>query len=250
MYGKNIHYIIPPKKLIKLLIILCISIQLIIISYNHLTGYYHVTGFMDFFIRLVYSTILSLVAGLLIAYPDLLVIDHLNNKLQWKHHLISRIVVQLFLTILIAVTIAVFITLLANFIDPYEQSLISVLINNSLIIIVINLILMILFEGWIYFNESYKAKTKAENLEKELTAIRFDVLKSQINPHFMFNSLNVLSGLISKDQKKAQEFIAEFSMVYRYVLETIEKSVVSLEDELDFIRSYIYLQQMRYGENL
>ena len=250
MSYKKIYQLIPFPKLIRLLIILCIIIQLVIISYNHLTGFYHVTGIIDFLIRLIYSTILSVFASLLIAYPDLFSIDLLNKKFSWDQHIISRIVVQLLFTILIAIVIAIFITILADYIDPYDEELTHVMINNSLIMIVINLILMIILEGWIYFNESYKAKIKAENLERELTAIRFDVLKSQINPHFMFNSLNVLSGLISKDTKKAQEFIAEFSMVYRYVLETIEKSLVNLEDEIDFLRSYIYLQQIRYNQNL
>jgi len=76
------------------------------------------------------------------------------------------------------------------------------------------------------------------------------VLKSQINPHFMFNSLNVLSGLIAINPQKAQQFVDAFSMVYRYILETIERPVVSLREELDFLRDYMYLQQMRYGENL
>ena len=66
----------------------------------------------------------------------------------------------------------------------------------------------------------------------------------------MFNSLNVLSGLISKDAGKAQQFIDEFSHIYRYVLETIEQPVSTLEKELDFMRSYLFLQQIRYGNDL
>lgn len=66
----------------------------------------------------------------------------------------------------------------------------------------------------------------------------------------MFNSLNVLSGLISKDTGKAQQFIDEFSHIYRYVLETIEQPVTTLEKELDFMRSYLFLQQIRYGNDL
>jgi two-component system, LytTR family, sensor kinase len=62
--------------------------------------------------------------------------------------------------------------------------------------------------------------------------------------------LNVLSSLISKDTSKAQQFIDEFSQIYRYVIETIEKTVVTLKKELSFVRSYIFLQQIRYGENL
>lgn len=94
------------------------------------------------------------------------------------------------------------------------------------------------------------ANTKLLRVQKENLQSQFEVLKQQVNPHFLFNSLNVLSSLINKDISKAQLFIDEFSQIYRYVLETIEKTVVTLGKELSFARSYIYLQQIRYGENL
>lgn len=94
------------------------------------------------------------------------------------------------------------------------------------------------------------ANTRLLQVQKENLQSQFEVLKQQVNPHFLFNSLNVLSGLIEKDVSKAQLFIDEFSQIYRYVLETIEKPVVTLSKELGFVRSYIFLQQIRYGENL
>jgi PAS domain S-box-containing protein len=95
-----------------------------------------------------------------------------------------------------------------------------------------------------------EANTRLLQMQKENLQSQFEVLKQQVNPHFLFNSLNVLSGLIEKDASKAQLFIDEFSQIYRYVLETIEKPVVTLGMELGFVRSYIFLQQIRYGENL
>jgi len=98
--------------------------------------------------------------------------------------------------------------------------------------------------------ELTKTNTELLKVQKENLQSQFEVLKSQINPHFMFNSLNVLSGLINSDVAKAQLFIDEFSQIYRYVLETIEQTVVTLGKELDFMRSYLFLQQIRYGESL
>lgn len=98
--------------------------------------------------------------------------------------------------------------------------------------------------------ELTEANTQLLKVQKENLQSQFEILKSQINPHFMFNSLNVLSGLISKDIGKAQQFIDEFSHIYRYVLETLEQPVVSLEKELDFMRSYLFLQQIRHGNDL
>jgi len=88
-------------------------------------------------------------------------------------------------------------------------------------------------------------KAQKENLQSQI-----EILKQQVNPHFLFNSLNVLSGLITVDVAKAQLFIDEFSQIYRYVLETIEQPVTSLSKEIDFMHSYLFLQQIRYGENL
>jgi PAS domain S-box-containing protein len=95
-----------------------------------------------------------------------------------------------------------------------------------------------------------EANTELLKVQKENLQSQIEILKQQVNPHFLFNSLNVLSGLITVDVTKAQLFIDEFSQIYRYVLETIEKPVTSLSKEIDFMHSYLFLQQIRYGENL
>jgi len=246
----HINRIIPFGKLTRLLVVISVSIQIIIISYNHFSGYYHISTAGNFLIRLSYSSVLTLFAAFLIAYPDLYIIGWLNKVAPWKSKVGLRIMLQMLTTILLAISVAVFITTVAQLIDPYEESYVRVLIVNVLITIVINIFMMIMLEAWIYFNENERSEAELQQLQKELSTIKFEVLKSQINPHFMFNSLNVLSGLIDTDVEKAQDFIDEFAMVYRYVLETIEKQVVSIEEEIGFLRSYMFLQKIRYGESL
>jgi len=87
-----------------------------------------------------------------------------------------------------------------------------------------------------------------EALIAENMLARYEVLKNQMNPHFMFNSLNTLQGLISIDKEKAQNYLQELSKVLRYTLEN--KEVVTLEQELRFVNSYCHLMQIRYGDNL
>lgn len=250
MLNQSIHQFFPFKKLLKLLLSLVILVQLIVITYNHLSGYYTLSGIPHFFIRLSRGTLLSLIGAFLIAYPDLYLIRYLNKRAAWNKKLIQRIIIQFSFTVLLAFIIAILITLFANWISAYTEDLDSVLISNALIYAVVNIILMILLEAWLFFMENAQSKEKAQNLEKELSQIKYEVLKNQINPHFMFNSLNVLSGLIEKDTGKAQQFVDEFATIYRYVLETIEKPIVSLNEELGFVRSYFFLQRMRYGESL
>lgn len=250
MILKKVHDIIPFRQLLKLLIGLSASIQLLVILYNHVSGFFILEGILHFLTRWLWGTALSLIATFLIAYPDLLIIRWLNRTFSWNRNLVARLIIQLGLAVSLALIVAVLITALSHVLTSYREGLLTAITTNIQIFAAFNILMMVVLEAWIFFIEGYKSRKKSEILEKELSQIRFEVLKNQINPHFMFNSLNVLSGLIETDQKKAQQFIEEFSQIYRYVLETIEQQVVTLNQELDFARSYMFLQQIRYGEFL
>ncbi|MCU0459445.1 MAG: sensor histidine kinase [Bacteroidales bacterium] len=247
---KRINGLIPLPRLIRFLIGISVAIQLIVIIYNNLSGFYPLQNFTHFLLRLLRGVLLTVPAAVLIAVPDLLIIDWMNRRFPWSRRVMPRVLIQFVATLAIAVLISVLMTLTANSITPYTEDLDLVLLYNALIYSVVNIIIMGVFEAWIFYFRSAEAGRKAEALERELTQMRFEMLKSQINPHFMFNSLNVLSGLIEKDVKKAQEFIDEFSQIYRYVLETVEQPTSTLGKELEFMRSYLFLQQMRHGDDL
>lgn len=87
-----------------------------------------------------------------------------------------------------------------------------------------------------------------EALVAENMRTKYEVLKNQMNPHFMFNSLNTLQGLIATDKDKAQDYLQELSKVLRYTL--VNKEVTTLEEELKLTYSYCHLMQIRYGDNL
>lgn len=250
MWFNNIHKYFSFRRLFTLVAGLAVVIQFIIIIYNHLSGYLVLNSYTHFFLRLFTGSLFSLLTGFLVTYPDLFVISYLNKTAPWGKNIFKRVTIQLGFTILIASAVAVIITILINRIKAYDDNIVNVIITNVLIYVAVNVLVMSIFEGWILFIERGQAKKMADNLQLELSQIKFEMLKSQINPHFMFNSLNVLSGLITVDVVKAQLFIDEFSQIYRYVLETIEQPVVSLKKELEFVRSYLYLQQIRHGENL
>ncbi len=95
-----------------------------------------------------------------------------------------------------------------------------------------------------------QAAIDSERLQKESIAAHYNSLKSQVNPHFLFNSLNALTNLVYEDQDKAAKFIKQLSEVYRYVLDTQNREVVTLSEELAFLDSYIFLQKIRFGDNL
>lgn len=95
--------------------------------------------------------------------------------------------------------------------------------------------------------ELTKANTQLLKLQKENLQSQFEVLKQQVNPHFLFNSLNVLSSLIKIDPDLAESFTEKLSKVYRYVLENKEKDLVTLSTELDFLTAYLFLIDIRFS---
>ena len=95
-----------------------------------------------------------------------------------------------------------------------------------------------------------EADLKAEKLKRSQLISQYSSLKHQLNPHFLFNSLNSLTALVYKDQDQAAEFIQHLSHTYRFVLENSEKELISLADEIRFTKGYLHLLQIRHGENL
>jgi len=103
------------------------------------------------------------------------------------------------------------------------------------------------------YNTQYRLKkfsSDLENSRSQLIESRFEILKNQINPHFLFNSLNTLSSLIFIDREQAATFVRDLSKVYRFILETRDKERIALDEELKILDAYIYLVQTRFKESL
>lgn len=234
------------KNTVLAILLLAFFVQLIIITYNYVTGYIAVPNFGNYFIRLLIGTSFSFVFALLLVYIDLQIINGLDKKFPLPQKIIPRIPAEFLLSVFAGAFIGSLVTLIAGSIMPYADGLLKNIINNSLITSVINIIIITAIEAIVWFKRSQQSLIKAERLEKENSQIRYETLKSQLNPHFLFNSLNVLSSLIKKDTDKAQNFVDEFSSVYRYTLDVIEKPVVELREEIDFAKSFLFLQKIRF----
>ncbi|GAB3261431.1 hypothetical protein GCM10027347_26460 [Larkinella harenae] len=107
-----------------------------------------------------------------------------------------------------------------------------------------------IYEGQHLYRQWWTTYYEAEQLKKENLQSQLDSLKAQINPHFLFNSLSTLSSLVSEDTQLAERFIEELASVYRYVLQTNEQPLTTLDNELHFIRAYFNLLQMRFGRSV
>jgi LytS/YehU family sensor histidine kinase len=226
--------------------LLAFFVQIIIITYNYVTGYIVVPSIGNYLTRLAIGTSFSFVFALILVSLDLQIINRLDRIFFLPEKLLPRIPAEFFLSVLAGLFIGSSITVIAGAVMPYADGLLKNIINNSLITSVLNIIIITVIEAIVWFKRSQQSLVKAEKLERENSQIRFETLKSQLNPHFLFNSLNVLSSLIKKDSDKAQNFVDEFSSVYRYTLDVIEKPVVELREEIDFAKSFLFLQKIRF----
>lgn len=100
----------------------------------------------------------------------------------------------------------------------------------------------------VFFNEWRLGLIENEQVKQLALKHQFEALKSQVNPHFLFNSLNVLTSLVETNQQQAVKFIKQLADVYRYVLESRDKDLLSFEEELKFTNSFVFLQRMRFDQ--
>jgi hypothetical protein len=95
-----------------------------------------------------------------------------------------------------------------------------------------------------------ETELSVQQLRREMSEVQMRALQSQLNPHFLFNSLNSLSSLIADEPVKAEQFVDEMASVYRYILQTNELELTTLNRELQFLHSYFHLLQTRYGRGI
>ncbi len=115
---------------------------------------------------------------------------------------------------------------------------------------VVTLIVTLFMNGREFLYRWRKSVMDAEKLKRENISASYENLKNQVNPHFLFNSLNALTNLVYEDPDKAVKFIKQLSEVYRYVLDSRDKEVVSVEEEQRCLDAYLFLQKIRFGDKL
>lgn len=174
------------------------------------------------------------------------------DTLKWKES-------QVILRILVGIVGSVLITLAGLFMIRMGTSMIlngdslSEFLNHQRFSsytfgIWITLTIVVVFHVVYFYNKYQKTKVKESQIVAKNQTARFESLKNQLDPHFLFNSLNVLTSLIDENPTQAEKFTTKLSKVYRYVLEQKDKDLTTLEEELNFARSYMQLLSMRFED--
>ncbi|MEM6523142.1 MAG: histidine kinase [Bacteroidota bacterium] len=196
----------------------------------------------------VFTLLVSLIS--LITYP---IIGFLNKRYPWEEALLKRFMLEMCIIIGIVLAMTIIGSYFVRGFELTEKDVDDDFGFEILALIMFFISTFMVFSFHEFMNLSTDKQFlefKASRLEKQNYLIKYEALKSQINPHFLFNSLNVLSSLIYLDTTKSDEFIKRFSEVFRYVLELNQEKLVSVQRELKFLDSYFFLQKIRYGENL
>jgi two-component system, LytTR family, sensor kinase len=107
-----------------------------------------------------------------------------------------------------------------------------------------------IYESIYFMKQLRQSVEETEKLKREGLKAELNALKTQVNPHFLFNNLNTLASVIPEDPKLAVNFVQQLSKLYRHILEVKDEQTISLQDELDVLKAYAFLLQTRFGNNL
>jgi two-component system, LytTR family, sensor kinase len=199
-------------------------------------------------------TVASLMSGLtgFISWRlQILVAVRMHRRYPRYSQTFRRIVLSLLLYIIITVSTLCLIFVLYDYIRFFKYSLdVWHLLWAVAVVIVLDVLAASFHEGAAFYEKWKKVADEAEQLKKENLQSQLESLKSQVNPHFLFNSINSISSLLHEDIGKAERFLDEMSKVYRYLLRNNEDNLTSLSTELQFIQSYYHLLNTRYGDSL
>lgn len=207
----------------------------------------------NFMLTIAISSMYSFVLGA----GNGLINDFLNKKFPWSEATTKRAVISI-VSILLANIILVYFCNYMNFVVFQKSTTTEEYFSgkyNYINWFTINIALLI--SAFLHakgFMEELKKTSKKEVVEQKLIAksanAQFESLKNQLDPHFLFNSLNVLSSLIDENPRQAQKFTASMSKIYRYVLEQKDKELVTVEDELEFAKTYCELLKTRFEDSV
>lgn len=179
--------------------------------------------------------------------------DYLNHKVVWGKYRKYRILIGALGSVAITMAGVFFLrmfievalegnTMTAFFAGEKPQ--------HYVISLLITMVVSLFFHAFYFYKKSQDNKVKEQKIIAGTASAKFETLKNQIDPHFLFNSLNVLSSLIEENPDNAQRFTTSLSKIYRYVLEQKDKELVSVEEELSFAKTYMNLLKMRFENSL
>lgn len=183
---------------------------------------------------------------ILIMELGFIITKKLDVYFPWRSSIGKRILVQLLVQIILVSLILFMLKLLMPHLFTDTTSFRQIFV----IAVILSLLSSTIFTAGSFFIQWNEATIKAAKYEKKVAQAELELLKRQINPHFLFNNFSTLASLIEEDPQLAVEYVQRLSIIYRHILKDEELHIVPLHEELDFINSYLFLYKTRYQESL
>jgi sensor histidine kinase YesM len=168
----------------------------------------------------------------------------------WDQNPVKRLIITYLISGVYAICLMIFSFKTWEWLDPEINIPRSNYTIYSVFSLLITLLVTSIYAISDFMKQWKQSELKAEQMKQQMLKSEYESLKNQVNPHFLFNSLNTLTALIGEDQEKATDFIQKLSRVFRYALQNQEKSTIDLNTEMEIVNSYLFLQKMRFGNNL
>ncbi len=179
--------------------------------------------------------------------------EYISNRYSWESEPKKRLIIGSLGSIIITV-FAYGLARMFLVVVYYGQSFDAFFQNEGrseyLIFIAVAIVISLFIHAFYFYKALQENRVKEQKIIAGTASAKFDALKNQLDPHFLFNSLNVLTSLIEEDPAQAQKFTTSLSKVYRYVLEQKNKDLVSVDEELEFARTYVKLLRMRFEDSI
>lgn len=203
--------------------------------------------------RLIKGLLYTLLYTFSLGYVNKAVFVYLDKVFEANRFSVKRIIVG-FLASFAVSLLAIFCLRIFEDVVIEHKSFSEFLKNeqaaNYVVAIIITFIVSISLYAFHFYRAYQESKLKEQKVIAGTASAQFESLKNQIDPHFLFNSLNVLSSLIEENPENAQKFTTSLSKIYRYVLEQRDKELVSVEEELQFAKTYMNLLKMRFENSI
>ena len=201
-----------------------------------------------FSVKSLLSVAGSLLTTAIMWFGTMTIVRYLWEKYPWENNPLKHLIIEVLA--ILAYTFAVgtiFYSINAIYpIESFERNLkLSTFFTLSITFFITSLT-----EGFFFFIKWKETRVLSEKLEKENIRSQYETLKSQINPHFLFNNLNTLASLIEENPKLAVEYVQQTADYYRSILNLKDKEIINLEEEIELIKTFYLLQKNRYGDNL
>lgn len=199
----------------------------------------------QFIYTMLYSVVLGFANQMVFVYWDKKFSSERFSPKRLIIGFVSSFVVTIFLIFLLRILIEVGIEG-----GTLENHWASERLSNYVFAVVMTFITLLCFYAFYIYKAYSDSKVKEQKIIAGTASAQFESLKNQIDPHFLFNSLNVLSSLIEENPENAQRFTTSLSKIYRYVLEQKDKELVSVSEELAFAKTYMNLLKMRFENSI